>query len=299
MAPGAWDYAIARRGGEIAAVLPICRKVEIIGGVSLRMPKLTQTLGPWLRPSTAKYANQLTEQKDLMTELIEALPRHRYFSQNFHHSLTNWLPFYWKGFQQTTRYTYILDDLSDLDAVRNGFSSNIRGYIRKAQKQLRVESDLGLECFLQTNELTFERQGQRLPYTREFVKRIDEACKSHNARKMFFAVDDADNIHAVLYLVWTSQSAYLLMAGGDPSLRSSGASSLLVWHAIQFASGVCRTFDFEGSMLEPVERFFRAFGARQMPYSHVTKDRRLPFVRVLARARLAGKRWGRAVGVGR
>jgi hypothetical protein len=30
-------------------------------------------------------------------------------------------------------------------------------------------------------------------------------------------------------------------------------------------------FDFHGSMLRPVERFFRGFGARQTPYLSVTR----------------------------
>jgi hypothetical protein len=45
-----------------------------------------------------------------------------------------------------------------------------------------------------------------------------------------------------------------------------------MWEAVQFAATVTRKFDFEGSMMEPVERFFRAFGARQFPYFHVTKS---------------------------
>ena len=39
-----------------------------------------------------------------------------------------------------------------------------------------------------------------------------------------------------------------------------------MWHAIQFAATVSRVVDFEGSMMEPVERFFRGFGAVQTPY---------------------------------
>ena len=33
-------------------------------------------------------------------------------------------------------------------------------------------------------------------------------------------------------------------------------------------------FDFEGSMLRPVERFFRAFGGRQVPYLQVSRATR-------------------------
>lgn len=75
-------------------------------------------------PYPGKYANRLSEEKQLMTELTEQLPRFDLFRQNFHYSITNWLPFYCKGFQQTTRYTYRLSDLSDLDAVWAGFREN-------------------------------------------------------------------------------------------------------------------------------------------------------------------------------
>src|SRR5262245_26720571 len=47
--------------------------------------------------------------------------------------------------------------------------------------------------------------------------------------------------------------------------------SLLIWEAIQFSAKVTKRFDFEGSMVESIERFFRAFGARQVPYFSVKK----------------------------
>ena len=71
----------------------------------------------------------------------------------------------------------------------------------------------------------------------------------------------------------TPQSAYDLMGGSDPSLRTSGAMSLLMWEAIKFAGQVTRRFDFEGSMLQPVERFFRAFGGRQVRFPRLTRGR--------------------------
>lgn len=60
-------------------------------------------------------------------------------------------------------------------------------------------------------------------------------------------------------------------------LRNSGATSLLMWEAIKFASTVSKKFDLEGSMLEPVERFFRGFGTVQKPYFTISKtfDKRM------------------------
>ena len=72
-------------------------------------------------------------------------------------------------------------------------------------------------------------------------------------------------------IFWNPDSAYYLMGGRNPKLRSSGATSLCMWEAIQFSASVTKSFDFEGSMNEPVERFFRAFGAVQTPYFSIKK----------------------------
>ncbi len=267
-----WDVAVVERGGNIAATLPYKKKVRY-GQTFLSMPQLTQTLGPWLRPSKAKYANMLAEQKDLMTELIRQLPPFDYFAQNFHYSITNWLPFYWQGFSQTTRYTYVIEDLADMKKVWDGLLANIRTDIKKAQNRFGVEvsTDLDIDTFLDVNALTFVRQGQQLPYARELVKGLDRACAAHEARKIFFGRDKDGRIHAAIYIVWDENSAYYIMGGGDPELRASGATSLCMWEAIQFAARVTKRFDFEGSMIEPVERFFRAFGAKQVPYFSISK----------------------------
>lgn len=273
VALGEWDSVEVKRGAEVIARLPFVRR-QRYGMTILTMPRLTQTLGPWLMPSKAKYANQLGQQKELMSELIDMLPPHDYFVQNFHHSVSNWLPFYWKGFEQTTAYTYILRDLTSMDAIWSGFRDNVKTDIKKAAKQLIVRTDLDVDRFLDVSELTFARQGKRLPYGRELVNRLDAACADRNARRMFFAEDAQGRIHAVAYIVWDERAAYYLMGGGDPELRNSGASSLLLWEAIKFSSTVAQAFDFEGSMIEPVERFFRAFGAVQVPYFRVTRSSR-------------------------
>lgn len=282
VAPGTWSAVEIHRGGELKARLPYIVDRRM-GLVLLRQPLLTPSLGPWLSPSEGKYATQLAHQKELYTDLIEQLPAHDYFSQNFHCWVENWLPFYWKGFQQTTRYTYIIDNLSDLDRVWSEFQENIRREIRKASKRLRVHSEYGIDKFLDVHELTFTRQGLLLPYSREFVRRLDNACSARSARKIFFAEDGGGRIHAVAYIVWDERSAYYLMGGGDPELRTSGAMSLAMWEAIQFSHQISHRFDFEGSIIESIERFFRGFGARQAPYFHVSRCSRR--MRVLMSAR--------------
>jgi Acetyltransferase (GNAT) domain len=277
-----WDVAILEKGGEIVASMPyMLRKKYCL--MICHMPQLTQTLGPWIKPSEAKYAKQLSNQKKIMHELIGQLPRFDYFAQNFHYSVTNWLPFYWNGFKQTTRYTYVIDELVSEKNLWNGLLQNIRTDIKKAENRfnLDINTDINIDEFLNINELTFAGQGKNLPYSRDLVKRIESACIDNDCRKIFYAQDKDRKIHAAIYIIWDVNSAYYLMGGSDPQLRSSGATSLCIWEAIKFSSTVTQKFDFEGSMIEPVERFFRAFGAKQVPYLQITKtsSRLLKFIK--------------------
>lgn len=270
VAPGSWDEVVVQRDGELVARLPYVVRKRV-GLTYLAMPPLTQTLGPWIRPHSGKYATRLSEEFSLMTQLADALPRFDHFAQNFHHSITNWLPFYWQGFSQTTRYTYVIESLDDPDAIWSGFKKNIRTDVRKAEKQVAVRDDLGLDTFLDLNAKVFERQGIERRYSPELVERIDAVCGKRDCRRILFAEDAQGRLHAAAYLIWDDEAAYYLMGGSDPDLRASGATSFLMWEAIKFAATVTRSFDFEGSMLRSVERFFRAFGATQKGYFHVTK----------------------------
>lgn len=270
VAGDAWDIALVYKGEEIAASMPYLVK-KLYGMRVISQPPLTQALGPWVRQTNAKYVKRLSREKDLMQALIKQLPSYDHFVQSWDHTQTNWLPFYWKGFSQTTRYSYRIEEL-DLEKVWFGFQENIRREIRKASNKakLRVRENLPLEDFWAMYTMVFERQGKKVPLSKQFIQCFDQAAVQKSRRKIFIAEDEQGRHHAGVYLVWDENSAYYLMGGGDPHLRSSGATSLCMWEAIKFASTVSRAFDFEGSMLEPVERFFRSFGAVQTPYHRVS-----------------------------
>lgn len=267
-----WDIALVEKGGHIIGTMPYFIKKRV-GLTILTQPHLTQTLGPWIRPSESKYAKTLGYQKKVMEALIKQIPKFDYFTQNWHYNSKNWLPFYWNGFTQTTKYTYVLDDLTDSAKLWAGLESNIRGDIRKAQNRFHLEAraDCKIDDFLEVNRMTFKRQNIPMPYSGEFVKKLDAECSKRKCRKVWMATDKNGRHHACAYIVWDENSAYYLMGGGNPDLRNSGANSLLMWEAIKHASSVTRKFDFEGSMLESVERFFHCFGAKQIPYHNICK----------------------------
>ncbi|NRP15025.1 GNAT family N-acetyltransferase [Marinobacterium sp. xm-a-152] len=267
-----WDVVMAKKGDQVIGALPYVVKRKF-GFTLLTQPSLTQTLGPWIKPTQKSYPKKLSHEKDVLGELADRLPKCDHYRHNWHCDLQNWLPFYWRGFEQTTRYTYRLLLSSDEDRLWKDLQQNIRGDIRKARERENVSVREGsLEEFLGLNKMVFQRQNRSLPYTSESVARIHEAASARNAKDCLVAEGPDGKLHAGAYIVRSGDTAYYLMGGGDPELRNSGATSLVLWEAILRQPETVDVFDFEGSMIEPIERFFRGFGAVQTPYFCVSRS---------------------------
>lgn len=272
-----WDVVVIEQSNEIVGVMPY--HISSKAGMKLlNMPLLTSFLGPWIRyPQGQKYASRISHETDVLKKIVEQLPAFAFFRQRFHYSITNWLPFYWAGFEQTTRYSYMIE-LNDIERTFNELKSSVRGKIRKAEELVSVTDGRSVEDFYKLFSQTFERQRLKPPVSLDYLKKIDAALTLRNQRKIFFAVDPQGRIHSALYLIWDNASAYVHMIGENPELRNSGAGSLLIWKAIQYTKNTLRlnTFDFLGSMIEPVETVRRAFGARQVPYFQLKKVNSFP-----------------------
>ena len=271
VAPNRWGRVEVRSKNELLGWMPYVFINRYPTLRMIQMPPLIQTLGPWIKPGEGKMARRLSHEKSVITELITRLPSFDYFCQSFDYSVTNWLPFYWQGFKQTTRYSYILKDLSDQDAVFAGFEGKLKSQIRKAQKALEVCDDLGVDTLIELNKMTYERQNIPCPFTDATLRRLVYAAQKHNAGKMLFAVDTSGNVHAAVFLVWDERSTYYLVGCTNTRFKGTDGGSLLLWDSIKFASMKSRQFDFEGSMIEPIERHFRSFSAEQIPYFQITK----------------------------
>lgn len=266
-----WDVILIESKNNIIAAMPYFIENQKLF-LFVKLSKLTPYLGPWLvYPPGQKSSSKLSYEKDIFTEIISKLPDFDKLSMSLSPIITNWLPFYWNGFKQTTKYTYIIKN-DYPDVIFNNFQSNIRTDIRKAEKITTINETIDLERFYKLNSMTFARQSNsKNPVSLNLLKNLDTVLERNNCRKILFAKDSKGEIHSAAYFIWDKKYVYYLLGGSDPKLRNSGAASLIMWEAIKFAMETGRDFNFEGSMIQPIERFFRAFGAIQLPYFKITK----------------------------
>ena len=270
-----WDVIIIEENGEILGTMPYMITYEN-GEKIVQKISLTQNNGIYffyrekLKQSDKKMSFEI-KVTDLIIDEIEKLGLKKY-RQYFHYNFTNWLPFYWRGYSQTTRYTYIIDKEITRDEVWSNFNGNIRTSINKAKKILNVKEKIECEEFYKLVEKTYLRQNLNTPFELKTLRRIYKNLSSHNALKTLYAIDEKNNIHAAALFGIDSESVYYLMSGSDEKFRDSQALTLLIYEGILYAKSVNKKFDFEGSMKKNIEVSFRRFGAIQKPYFDISKN---------------------------
>ena len=256
--------------GRLVAGIPMFSRKRF-GIKFCTMPNLTQTWGVVIEPIEGKPVHQVTRQMEVLTIFARHLAAEQVFLQRFHPSVVNFLPLHWLGFREVCRVTYVIEHLCDLDRVWAEMRENQRREIRKAEKRGIVVERCDSEIVAQNLAKTYVRQGLQSPAKADHLRLIYHAAQQNDAGECFAARDAGGRVHAAAMLVWDRKRAYYLTGGGDPTLRTSGATALLLWKMIQFSSGRSSIFDFEGSQIPAVERFFRAFGASQVWYHEISK----------------------------
>ncbi|HAS35482.1 MAG TPA: hypothetical protein DCS15_03280 [Flavobacteriales bacterium] len=269
--PDSWDLVLSGEVNDPKAVWPFMKKKKM-GFTKITQAWLNPYGGPWLfYPKGQKDYARMSFEKKVIDELYGALPKHDAIACNLYPSLQNHLPFKWLGFEQTTQYTYLLDLKLTEEELREGLNGNIRREINKATRNKIdiVESD-ELEDLHRLKILDYEQKGMPIGYSFEdFEKRFRPILITGKA-KVLYALQDGKRVSGIL-LLWDKHQAYYLVGATDPNTKGNGIFSFLLFQAILEAQKHVDTFNFEGSVIEAIEKFFRSFGSRQQPYHVLSK----------------------------
>ncbi len=251
-------------------------------------PQLTQSLGILFedmnKRNNMRLQKQLTNQKEYSYQLFDFIVNDlSSFSLNFNYNYDYWLPLYWKGCTQTTRYTYIIDYSNYiLDEEFKRFSKGHKWILNRVEKKsdLKVVQTDDLEEYLSESDKTYQRQGVKKPYSNELIRKIHMELMKRGMGTIFKIADSENNTHAIAYYLHNDKEAYYWLGASDENLRESGGHTYLTWYAIQYFSSKVRYFNFGGSMLEQVERNFRNFSASPRQY-FVIQYIKNPFIKQL------------------
>lgn len=286
---GNWDVWLYESGGEIQAAMPYYLENRQHGCYITKAP-LTQNNGIVFRYpegqgliARAKFEEKVVRAAmSFIDELGLAV-----YEQQFPTSFTNWLPFFWLGCDALPRYTYVIEDTSDLDAVWAGLSSSYRKNIKKGRVNGSPEVCHDPDVFYQEHAKVFQRQGLPVPFGMDLWHSLWEASHKAGSSKALISRTVDGEVASVLFLVWDRRRMYHLLGGTMPGYGKLETYNALTWEGIKLAHEMGLAYDFEGSMIERISKSFREFGGVPELYFRIRKIYSPEVVREEAEERMA------------
>ena len=193
----------------------------------------------------------------------------------------------WAGFRAELAYTFRFSAASSKTAAE-GIARKHKQQLAKARRMnLTASRENNVAELLELSAQTFTRQGLKSPYRPDAVKRLWSAAQERGQAQIYVARTPGGKAVAALLAVHDRRTTYQIISGVDTAHRELPGPYAVLWQAVEDALVAGRDFDFEGSGLRGVERFYRRWGAAAVPVWKIEKagSRRGGFYQFLIRRR--------------
>jgi len=284
-----WDVIITfNKNKEVTAVWPIYF-TKRFGLNVISNPILSPYLGIWFNyPFEISYSRKIDFEEREIDKMIKLLPNFYFLQCGFHEKFTNWQPFYWAGFEQTSYYTYIIEPDQPIELLYKNLKPNVRNHIKNAEIHYVIEENNDIEFFYELIQYTFDNQNISNPINYKLLKNIFVELIEHNQCKLIVAKNIDNQLVCGSLFVYDKFSVYNILSGCNRNVNISGAMQLILWKGICFANENKLSFNFEGSMIKDVNELYSSYGAKQIQYFLIrkSKNRWIDAARTLFRKKL-------------
>lgn len=272
-----WDIVIYRKNEVIQGLFVFETRYKY-GIKIISTPRLTPYSGLWLfYPEGQKNHSRISFENEVVRNIILQLPKSHIFRVKLFHKLKNGLQFRWLGFKESMHYSYRLDqELGDL--AFDNFKPNLKRDIKKFDSsRIVIESD-DVDTLFDINNSSFAAKKMKPNFSLNELKKIYSSGKKRDAATILLIHDtNTKKVLGGLLLIKDTfnRTAYYLLGSTYPESRDRGTQSCLLWKAIQYCFSNGLNFDFEGSVIPSIEKYFRAFNPEQYKYSIISKQKGL------------------------
>lgn len=264
-----WSVAMSiDKLGSVSGAWPFMwRKKK--GFAFIQMPAYTPFLGPYVfypEHINSAYKRNSFYFKTLQ-ELESQFPKASYTRLKMSPQNKVWYPVFSKAYSQTTRYTYMIYYKSGIEKIALNLKPQLRNVVSKVANEKHITISKDVHSFLDLLKETFNKNEISKFFDRQLIGQIIHSAIERK-QGCLYSYKDMD---AGIFVLNDENCSYLLFTSTKKVGKSEEGIGKLIWRAICDAVEQERDFDFEGSMIPGVEKFFRSFGGDQVPYHQITK----------------------------
>jgi hypothetical protein len=182
------------------------------------------------------------------------------------------------GYKITERKAQFLNLNSGYDEIRKKYDTNLKRNLQKAEKNnLVVKADVPAET---VTEYFRKAKGNEIgDFSESDYKTLTQILTTASAKGNAFtlgAYSNSNELLAAAGFLKDNKRIIFLKGGSSARGRETGAMHLIMDYVIQQEQNKNLLFDFGGSMVDSVARFYKSFGAEDYLYLHVKRNL-LPF----------------------
>lgn len=267
-----WMAIVVSNNDYWLSVMPINVDAKLSIRYSIQ-PIFAQFLGLLFAPFDFLPHKELDLQKKIINKTIDLLPGNlKIVSYNFNPRFEYFLPFHWRGFNITPRLSYQLILDKDMGEIASNYSSSIKNHIKKSERnKLQCVENNAIEELL---ELSYANNILNRANCTRF-KNLWQEVILRDLGYCLYIKDGNNNTHCGGAFLKDRDKIIFLLVATKKELKKYGSTAFLINESIKRAweNPQYKFFDFEGSMIEPVEKYFRGFNPTPIIYFNIGKNK--------------------------
>ncbi len=244
------------------------------GMKSLITPPYSPHIGLFEINPERNPSKQIGRQKKIMAAIGDYLRTGPYFyyKLDFAPEFRDMQSLVWSGIQVNVRYTYRIDLTQETEKIIANFDPKIKNLLSKSQREGHsYTNEFALTDSIQMIKKNLSDKPSMHP---EYLGKILNFL-SKDSTSLWANVIQKDKVGAVAVCAIDKDCVYYLFGSVNRNLNDNSMQTAALYHVI-FTSKKkgFKTFDFEGSGMPSIEKFFRSFGGTLTPYFCITGGKR-------------------------
>lgn len=259
VSPG-WDALVL---GEYEKIFPLTFRTKARIKY-LYQPYFTQQLG--------LYGNGIKETD--VSDFLKAIPKKFKFIEI---NLNSFCHLNAKEYSCKLKVTHYLDLNKKYAEIFSSFNDNTKRNIRKAEKLNLIFNDKGkIKSLINLFQETAGKKTELKKKDYQVLESIIKTAVNNKSGKIYEIRDTENNLQAGLFLLSSKNIGINLFNASSSLGKKNSAMFFLLNELFKLYSGNNITFDFEGSEIAEVARFYKGFGGVAVQYPYI-KLNRLPW----------------------
>lgn len=241
--------------GDYDTVFPIPRK-----GQSVLQPFMSQQLGAFSKKSgddSIFFERLLQDYKQIILKTHNA--PEDFSSPNF---------------EVISRSNYLLDLSQTYENIFSGYNKSLRKRMRQQKGNLIVSDQIDSHSVIRLYKDNLEQKVKVGDKRYEQAAALFEYCEAQGMLRNYAVYDPQKELIAAALFINFKHRWINVFGASSKKGKSLAAMAVLLDAIFEQQAGSDTLFDFEGSDIPGVKKFFESFGAKYQAYSELRSDRR-------------------------